>query len=240
MAKALMLAVAVLLGGCASLEGPEYGAYDPYEKFNRGSYKFSDAVDKNVLVPVVRGYQAITPQWLRNGIGNVFSNLRELDSALNGYLQLKPGSGTTDLARVALNTTVGIGGFFDVATSGGLIYQEEDLGQTLAVAGITRTRYVYVPLAGPTTVRDAPYSFIRAWWPRLLLGSAYGWWMGIIDLLNTRAEVLAVTEARDASALDPYAFTREAYYQRRKFLIYDGDPPMDDFFDDYEDEDEAF
>lgn len=240
MAKALMLAVAILLGGCASLEGPEYGAYDPYEKFNRGSYGFSDAADKNVLIPVVKGYQAVTPEWLRNGIGNVFSNLRELDSALNGYLQLKPGSGTTDLARVALNTTVGIGGFFDVATSGGLIYQEEDLGQTLAVAGITRTRYVYVPLAGPTTVRDAPYSFIRAWWPRLLLGSAYGWWMGIIDLLNTRAEVLAVTEARDASALDPYAFTREAYYQRRKFLIYDGDPPMDDFFDDYEDEDEAF
>ncbi len=189
---------------------------------------------------MVKGYQAITPQWLRNGIGNVFSNLRELDSALNGYLQLKPGSGTTDLARVALNTTVGIGGFFDVAASGGLIYQEEDLGQTLAVAGITRTRFLYVPIAGPTTLRDAPYSFIRAWWPRLLLGSAYGWWMGVIDLLNTRAEVLAVTEARDASALDPYAFTREAYYQRRKFLIYDGDPPMDDFFDDYEDEDEAF
>jgi phospholipid-binding lipoprotein MlaA len=224
------------LAGCTSLDGPEYGVYDPLDGFNRGSYRVSDWLDKKAVAPVARGYSNITPKWFRSGISNVFSNLTNIDSALNGFLQGKPKAGVTDLARVLINTTVGIGGLIDVASQAGLDHQEEDLGQTLAVAGITRTRYFYIPLMGPSALRDAPGVAIRSAIPRLILGGAYRWWMGGIDLLNSRAEALALTDARDATALDPYAFTREAYYQRRKFLIYDGDLPVDDFFDEYDED----
>jgi len=227
----------VLMSGCASLKGPEFGVYDPYESVNRPSYAISDWVDVKAIAPVARGYQKITPGWFRRGVGNFFSNLRELDSALNGFLQGKPESGGTDLARVLINSTVGIAGLLDVAGANGLVYQDEDLGQTLAVAGMTRTRYLYIPFFGPSTNRDSPSALLRAFIPRLILGGAYAWWIGGIDLINTRSEVLTATDARDASALDPYAFTREAYYQRRKFLIFDGDPPMDDFFDEFDDAD---
>jgi phospholipid-binding lipoprotein MlaA len=225
-----------LMSGCAALEGPEYGVYDTYESTNRQIYQYSDWIDRKALAPVARGYQKITPGWFRRGIGNFFSNLREIDSALNGFLQGKPKSGGTDLARVVINSTVGIGGLFDVAGVNGFVYQEEDLGQTLAVAGLTRSRYSYLPVVGPSTNRDSAGTVIRAFLPNLILGSAYGWWMGGIDLINTRSEVLAATDARDAAALDPYVFTREAYYQRRRFLVFDGDPPMDDFFSDDFDE----
>lgn len=224
------------MAGCASLEGPEHGVYDPYEGFNRGSYGFSDWVDRNALVPVARGYVKVTPKWFRSGISNFFLNLTTVDSALNGFLQGKPKAGATDMARVIINTTVGIGGLIDVASQAGLQYQEEDLGQTLATAGIERTRFLYIPLRGPSALRDVPGTAIRSAIPRLLLGGAYRWWIGGIDILNTRAEVLALTDTRDTTALDPYAFTREAYYQRRKFLIYDGDPPVDDFFDEFDED----
>ena len=234
--KCAAIAWVFFAAGCASLDGPEHGVYDPYEDFNRGSYGFSDWVDRNALVPVARGYEKVTPGWFRSGISNVFLNLTTVDSALNGFLQGKPKAGGTDLARVVINTTVGIGGLIDVASKAGLDYQEEDLGQTLAVAGVSRTRFFYVPLLGPSAVRDVPGVAIRAAIPRLLLGNAYRWWMGGIDLLNSRAEALALTDTRDSTALDPYAFTREAYYQRRKFLIFDGDPPVDDFFDEFDED----
>ncbi len=236
--RLLVVGQFLLMAGCASLEGPEYAAYDPNEAFNRPSYAVTDWVDRNAVAPVARGYQHITPGWLRQGISNFFSNLREIDSALNGFLQGKPKSGATDLARILINSTAGIGGLFDVAGASGIVDQEEDLGQTLAVAGITRSRYLYVPLVGPSTNRDVPSLAIRALIPSFILGGAYAWWIGGIDLINSRAELLTATEVRDASALDPYAFTREAYYQRRKFLIFDGDPPMDDFFDEFDDPDD--
>lgn len=232
-----LFVVGTLLGaGCASLEGPEYGVYDPMERVNRGSYRFSDWVDRNALVPVARGYQTVTPQWFRSGISNFFLNLTTIDSALNGFLQGKPKAGGTDLARVLVNTTFGIGGLIDVASQAGWEYQEEDLGQTLAVAGVTRTRYVYIPLAGPSAWRDVPGRVIRGAIPRWVLGGAYRWWIGGIDILNSRAEALVLTDTRDTTALDPYAFTREAYYQRRKFLVFDGDPPVDDFFDEFDED----
>lgn len=235
-APMMVAVVVVFMAGCTTLEGPEHGVYDPYEGFNRGSYGLSDWVDRNALVPLARGYSKVTPKFLRTGISNVFLNLGTVDSIVNGFLQGKPKAGATDLARVVINTTVGIGGLIDVAAKAGLDYQEEDLGQTLAVAGVARTRFFYIPLRGPSTVRDVPGVAIRSAIPRLLLGGAYRWWMGGIDLLNSRAEVLTLTDTRDSTALDPYAFTREAYYQRRKFLIYDGDPPVDDFFDEFDED----
>ena len=233
--KRLLAALAWLgVAGCASLGGEEYAVYDPYEDANRVVYDVVDAVDRHTLTPVARGYQKITPGWLERGISNVFQNMRTVPSALNGYLQGKPGSGSTDLARVLINSTVGIGGFFDVASRMDLRYQEEDFGQTLAVWGVTRSRYIYVPFLGPSTLRDLPTTLVRSYVPRLILGSEYHWSVSAVDAISTRADLLSATDVRDASALDPYAFTRDAYFQRRKFLVYDGRPPLEDLFDEFE------
>jgi phospholipid-binding lipoprotein MlaA len=239
-----MLGVLLGLTGCATLEGPEYAMYDTAERANRKSYEITDAIDKAVLVPVARGYERVIPDFVRTGVTNFFANLRGLNSAVNGYLQGKPSSGTIELVRFLMNSTLGLAGLVDVAAIAGLRQQDEDFGQTLAVWGYTRSRYVYVPFFGPSTIRDLPDLVIRGFFPRVILGSDYDIAVASLDVLNTRANTLGATDARDAGAIDPYAFTRDAYFQLRKFNAYDGDPPMDEFdefFDDeWEDEDSAF
>jgi phospholipid-binding lipoprotein MlaA len=226
-----------LLAGCSTLDGPEYGVFDTAEGANRISYKVTDAVDRTVLVPVARGYRKVTPDWARTGVTNFFRNLRTPYSALNAYLQGKPVVGTTDLGRFLMNSTVGLGGLFDVATATGLRYQDEDLGQTLAVWGYTRSRFVYVPFFGPSTVRDLPDLVFRGLLPGFVLGENFAYGAAVLDAINARSDALVATDARDAGALDPYAFTREAYYQIRKYDIFDGRPPMDDFDEFFDDED---
>ena len=118
---------------------------------------------------------------------------------------------------------------------------KEDFGQTLAVWGVKKSRYVFIPFVGPSTIRDIPSTVVRSYLPRLILGHEYHWSISGLDIVSAREDLLGASNVRDASALDPYAFTRDAYFQRRKFLIYDGDPPMDDFFDDFDEEfDEEF
>jgi len=230
-----LVCVCLLCSACGTLLGPEHGVFDRGEGFNRASYGLTDRVDRSVLLPVAKGYDKVTPGWLQSGILNVFENLRTVGSSINGLLQAKPRASATDLARLLINSTIGVGGFFDVASRWDLRFQQEDFGQTLAVWGVTRSRYVYVPFLGPSTWRDLPSTIIRSTMPRLLLGYEYHWAMSALDIVSAREDLIASTRVRDASALDPYAFTRDAYYQRRKFLIYDGDPPLDDFFDEFDD-----
>jgi phospholipid-binding lipoprotein MlaA len=238
MRSAVLLMAVAMLGACSTLQGPQYSVFDPYESSNRLSYKATNQVDTHVLVPVARSYQTVTPGWMGRGVLNLFQNLRTVDSFVNCLLQGKPKGAVTDLTRIVVNSTVGVGGFFDVATNMDLPYQDEDFGQTLAVWGVTRSRYIYLPLMGPTTVRDLPSTLVRGMIPRLLLGTDYHWSMTVVDVVSTRANLLSATRARDASALDPYAFTRDAFYQRRKFQIYDGRPPLDDMFDEFDELDE--
>lgn len=222
------------LSGCTVLPVSEYAVSDTLEKGNRVSYGVVEFVDKVLARPLAAAYSYIVPPPLQKGIANIFLNIRTADSAINGLLQGKPKSARTDLARLLLNTTLGVGGIFDVATRMGLKYQEEDFGQTLAVWGYTRTRYVYFPVVGPSTIRDLPGAMInRILTPRLIVGSNYNFWIGTLDTVSYRAENLQATDIRDASALDPYSFTREAYYQRRKYLIFDGDPPVEDMFEEF-------
>jgi phospholipid-binding lipoprotein MlaA len=232
--RVLVLSVCFLVSACTTLEGDDYGVYDPYESVNRASYRATDGVDKAVLLPVAKGYDRVTPSWLQRGVLNVFLNLRTIGSSINGFLQGKTTAGSTDLARVVVNSTLGVAGFFDVAGTWGLQYQDEDFGQTLAVWGVQRSRYVYVPFLGPSTWRDLPSTILRNAIPRILLGGDYHWGMSVADIVSARADLISATQVRDASALDPYAFTRDAYFQRRKYLIFDGDPPVEDFFDDFE------
>lgn len=226
--------VCVCLSACSSLGGKEYAVYDPGEELNRRTYDVMDRIDRAAVVPVARGYQAITPDWLERGVNNVFVNVRTISSSVNGFLQAKPESGFTDLSRILVNSTLGVGGFFDVATRMDLRYQQEDFGQTLAVWGWRRSRYVYVPFLGPSTWRDLPSTLVRSAMPRLIVGPDYHWGYSGLDAVATRADLLSATEVRDAAAIDPYAFTRDAYFQRRKFQIYDGAPPLDDFFDEFD------
>ena len=181
------------------------------------------------------------PTWWKRASATFFKNLRSLDSGANGFLQGKPKRGATDSLRFVVNTTVGLGGLFDVATPAGLHHQDEDIGQTLAVWGWKKSRYLYVPFVGPSTVRDLPVLVVRGILPRLILGDFHNLGISGLDVVSARAGALDLTETRDAAALDAYVFTREAYVQRRKFLIFDGNPPVedfDDFFDEFDEDDE--
>ena len=218
------------LGGCVSLEGPEFGVFDPYEKFNRAVYGGSDGLDGAVFAPIAAGYSRVVPDPVERGVRNFFVNLRGVEGIVSGFLQAKPKRGSIAFGRVVVNSTLGIAGIFDVATPLGLADQNEDLGQVFAAWGVTRSRYLVLPVLGPTTLRDWPGLALRAWLPRLMLGTHYSIWVFALDFVSFRADMLQQTRVRDEMALDPYSFTREAYYQRRRYDIFDGNPPLEEFF----------
>jgi len=225
------------LGACASDPVPEMQAYDPWEGFNRASYRAMDVADRVALQPLARGYASVFPAPVETGIANFFQNLRTPLSALCGFLQGKFDRGGKDLGRFLLNSTVGLAGLIDVAGRAGIEFQDEDLGQVFATWGYRRSRVLYLPIVGPTTVRDLPGDVLNRFLsPRWLLGDAYGWPVATLDSLSLRSSALTATDARDAAALDPYAFTREGNHQRRLDKLYDGDPPVEDFLDEALDE----
>ena len=229
----LALCATTLLSGCTTLEGEPFAVQDPYEGANRKLYSVIDGVDRRVIAPVARGYRVVMPDWAERGVSNFFRNLRRIDSVANSILQGKPRHAGEDLAGLLVNSTVGIGGLIDVGTGMGLQHHEEDFGQTLAVWGVTRTRYIYMP-PGPSSLRDAPGTLFKSYLPELLLSGGYSIWVSIVDLLAIRAEALPLSDARDQAALDPYVFTRDAYYQRREYMTFDGDPPVDEFFEEFD------
>lgn len=230
----MLACVGFLQTGCATLEGEPWGVYDPLEPANRRLFSVIDTVDRKVIAPVARGYQAVMPNWAERGVSNFFRNVRRVDSIANSLLQGKPGHAGEDFAGLLVNTTVGIGGLFDVGVRVGLQHHDEDFGQTLAVWGVTRTRYIYLP-SGPSTIRDASGTLVKSWLASAVMSGGYSFWVSVLDLLSVRADALPLSDARDRAALDPYVFTRDAWYQRRKFLTFDGNPPVDDLFDEFED-----
>ncbi len=240
----VLSALVACLSSCSALQGPELGVYDQHESINRGSFRIMEGFDTVVGKPVARAYQAVLPDWAERGISHFFLNLRTVDSALNAYLQGNFRAGSKNLGRVLINSSLGVAGLFDVASEMGIEYQQEDFGQTLAHWGYTRSRYVYFPVIGPTTARDLPgdlFHLIMS--PRLLLGNAYDVWVGSVDTLSRRSDALLLTDARDDAALDKYIFTREAFNQKRRFDILNGEVPVDDSMfdalDDWDDLEQA-
>ncbi len=218
---------------------------DPWESMNRSVYDFNDALDRNILKHVSTGYVNITPDPFRIGVTNFFDNLRYLNVILNNTLQGKIDQSTSDIFRFVFNSTLGIGGLFDVATPMGLEAHDEDVGQTLAVWGSPQGHYVNIPALGPNTVRNLP-DYVSTYFL-----DPFTYWFSftvaapvkVLEIVNTRANLLDTSKLVDNAAIDPYSFTREAYLQARKDKIYDGNPPSDDFddlFDDLEFEDESF
>ncbi len=202
---------------------------DPFEGLNRGFYSFNDGLDRHFFQPVAEGYVKVTPSPVRKGVTNFFDNVSYINVIFNDVLQGKLGQFVRDSGRFVVNSTVGIGGLFDPATSMGLTQGNEDLGQTFGVWGAGEGAYLVLPLFGPDTIRDVPdrvtASFLN---PLFYLNSVVTIPLTALNAINSRANLLEASRVRDQAALDPYVFTREAFRQRREFLIYDGNPPMSD------------
>ncbi len=234
----MLLTAALSLGACASDENRQRAESDPWEPLNRGMYKANDVVDRATLKPIAKGYVWAIPSFARRGVSNFRNNLTTPRSAVNNFLQGKPKQGLSDVTRFLFNSTIGIIGLIDVASASGLEVYDEDFGQTLAVWGVPDGPYVYLPLFGPHTLRDA---FTL---PLDILSNP------LVHYDNTSVRdklyVLLAIDIRSSFFLaerlledskDPYLTIRESYLQNRRFQIYDGDPPEDeDFYDDFEDE----
>ena len=220
------LAVAVaILGGCATGRDPR----DPFEPVNRGIYEFNETVDKALLKPVAQGYRFVIPQFIRSSVSNFFSNLNDVVVALNNLLQGKFTAAYSDLGRVAINSTLGVLGLFDVASEAGIEKHDEDFGQTLGYWGMQDGPFVMLPFFGPSNARDAVgriadyYSDPLTYVEKIRVRN----WMWGTRIVNRRAELLDASTVLQTAALDPYEFVRDAYLQRRRNLIHDGNPPPD-------------
>jgi len=227
------------LSGCANVPPEQRVASDPWEPLNRTIFGVNTVVDNVTLKPLAKGYEAVLPSPIRTGIRNFYNNLMTPQSAVNNFLQGKPGDGFTELARFAFNSTVGIGGLMDVATSGGLEAKTEDIDQTAAVWGVPAGPYVTLPFLGPHTLRGA---ILRPLGVSFLLYSydntSVRDKLQVLRLIDLRSRILAAEKFIDDSK-DRYITVRESYLQNREFQIYDGNPPEDDeFFDEFFDDEE--
>lgn len=190
---------------------------DPLEGFNRAMFNFNDVLDQNILKPLAQGYSDITPSFVQTGIGNFFGNIGDVWNAVNNLLQGKLGEGMSDVMRVAVNSTFGIGGLLDIGSPAGLTKHREDFGQTLGRWGVKSGPYLVLPLLGSSTLRDAaatPIDFKGDLWsyktPVYIRNSGT-----VVRLIDKRASVLDAGTLIEEAALDKYVFIRDAYLQRR-------------------------
>lgn len=228
----------ITLGACAGnkerISGDEI---DPLEPANRNMFSLNESLDENIFKPVAQGYVNITSAPVRASVTNFFDNASYLNTILNSFLQGEFGHGFADIGRFVVNSTLGIGGLFDVATDMGLPEREKDTGQTLARWGAGEGAYLFIPGPGSNTIRDSsnmvtssllfPFTYFSA--VVLLPVTA-------VMAINARANLLTASNIRDEAALDSYSFTREVYLQQRQNLIYGKPEPFSDSFEGFEDE----
>jgi phospholipid-binding lipoprotein MlaA len=208
------------LAGCVTLPpNAPRSPQDPYESWNRGVYKLNTKVDNAVTKPLAKGYVRIVPQPIRTGVTNFFGNLHMTTVLVNDALAGKPLAAATDLGRLLLNTTVGVGGLLDPATEVGLAHNEADFGLTLARWGVHSGPFIELPVFGPSDLRDAPSRVVDAYTsPLQYVHKAWiKYPLVALDLLDTRAGLLSL-EPTLATAYDPYQFVRDAYLARRAFM----------------------
>lgn len=228
---AIVMLVVIVTSGCATqtatMTDPER---DPWEGYNRKIHAFNTGLDNAIFKPIAKGYDAIMPDAPQRGVRNFFRNLSYPVTFLNLLAQGRFIDSLTATGRFLINSTVGLAGFFDVATKEGIPYYDEDFGQTMAVWGWKDSRYLVMPIFGPYTVRDfLGRSFYGYFHPiSYYAREENSYWPLVADLITLRAELLPLEEDLQ-SATDPYVLIRDAYLQRREFLIYNGDPPAPDY-----------
>jgi phospholipid-binding lipoprotein MlaA len=229
------LLLCTVLSACATAPADKgVDTPDPLEPMNRAFFAFNDTLDKAVLGPVSRGYAKATPKPVQTGIRNFFDNLTYIETIINNFLQGKIEEGLEDILRVVINSTFGLGGLNDFAGDIGFPQRDEDYGQTLAVWGVGPGFYLELPIFGPSTLRDAatiPASTVSN--PLFYADTAVALSAGAVDLVDTRARLESAIKLRDETALDRYIFQRDAWLQRRRNLIFDGNAPLEelDFFE---------
>ncbi len=228
--RAVLLAAVALASGCATVDSNRPATNnprDPWENWNRKVFSFNEVLDAYVLVPVATAYETITPRFVRQGVTNFFNNFADVWSAVNNVLQGKLDRAFTDVVRVGTNSVLGIGGLFDIASEAGIEPTYEDFGQTLGRWGAPPGPYVVWPLLGPSNVRESfALPLDRGVSPALLIdNNTVKWGLAGLQIVNVRAGLLGASRALDETGLDKYSFIRDAYLQRRRNVVFDGDPP---------------
>jgi phospholipid-binding lipoprotein MlaA len=233
LAIAVAMGLSVFAAGCAST-GTQEAQYvggeqiqDPIEGFNRGVFAVNEAVDKAVIEPVARGYRYVTPKPVRQGVRNFLRNLKSPIIMGNQLLQGDLEGFGNASARLFINTLLGVGGIFDIADWGGIPYEPEDFGQTLAVWGVGHGPYVVIPLLGPSSVRDGTGMLVDSFVDpvRIYMFNHDLEWLHYtrlgVSAIDQREELLDVIDDLRSNSFDYYAAIRSAYYQRRQALVND-------------------
>ncbi len=222
---------ALVMTGCASTEYVE-NERDPWQGFNRTVYGFNDTLDQALLKPAAKGYQAVAPDFVETGVRNFFSNINDVSVAFNNLLQGKVADAVSDVGRVLFNTTIGLLGLFDVASEMGLQKHNEDFGQTLAAWGVDSGPYLMLPFFGPSTLRDSTSvpvdNFLLNPINHIDMEKSDRMYLMAVDVVSVRAELLSLEKTVDEIATDKYSFIRDAYLDRRNYLVHDGAPPEDE------------
>tara|TARA_X000000368_G_scaffold157687_1_gene124245 strand:+ start:998 stop:1717 length:720 start_codon:yes stop_codon:yes gene_type:complete len=208
--------------------------HDPFEDFNRITFNINDSLDNKIAKPVAVVYGDITPQFIQNRITRFFKNLAEIDTFINQALQGKPKLAINDFGRFAINSSIGLFGFFDVATKMGLEAHDEDFGQTLGVWGVPDGPYLMLPIIGPSNARDIMSRPISSF-----LSGTFAMTDTDVKLTLTALDALETRERYlDFEAMitgDRYTFVKDAYVQSRDYEIFDGEMTEDDFLEDMDD-----
>ena len=206
---------------------------DPFENLNRKTFEFNEKMDEKIAKPIAETYSQLPPK-IKKGVSNFFDNLEEVDTFVNQLLQGKPKESFNDLTRFLINTTIGLGGFIDVASKMGLERHEEDFGQTLAVWGVGQGPYIMLPILGPSTLRDTlsrpVSSFLSVTFH--MTETDVNIALKGMDAIETREKLLDVEALLSG---DKYAFVKDAYIQSMYYEIKDGIDVEDEFIDDMDD-----
>jgi phospholipid-binding lipoprotein MlaA len=230
LSAALRVALLTVLGGCAT--GPDRNPADPLEPLNRVTWRFNESVDRNIAQPAARVYNRVVPRPIRTGVDNFFSNLGDVPVMFNDFAQLRLQDGMNDLMRIAVNTTLGLLGFLDIATPAGIKKRDQDFGLTLGHYGLPSGPYLVLPLFGPSSFRDAAgfavdQSYVT---PQNYADPAWRNSLWATQFVSTRARYLNATNLLEQAALDKYLFVRDAYLGRRRSQVGDGkEEPLPDY-----------
>ncbi|CAK0777993.1 phospholipid-binding lipoprotein MlaA [Gammaproteobacteria bacterium] len=219
--------LSLLASGCASVPDADRDPQDPWEPLNRALFRLNDDIDGAFVRPLSRAYKTVVPQPLDRGITNFFANIQDINSAANNLLQFKLHHTVRNLERFVVNTTVGVLGFMDVASNLDIMSYREDFGQTLGRWGVAPGPYLMLPLLGPSSVRDSIgmgvdfYALNPIVWAtdnHVLLWGLNGLWY-----LDYRADSQNAVNIFENAALDRYRFVRDAYFQKRRHVVSDGE-----------------